>query len=204
MGAGGGVRESSARDEASASLRVGSLGARSESNYAENRRERILPVGIRTDRSLPAFTNCSLDNDIGTAIRKPSEQLEKERKGIQDYNRTRRRKKTLDPYDGDPPGQINLYLYWETGDILDTESRWEMTVGLIGTAPENLCTVDITPRRCQRFKPEPGEKLLWSNLSLKTGKELQKGEVVGDKWGLVTLRALGIPKAKHRIKLRRR
>jgi hypothetical protein len=44
--------------------------------------ERIMPIDVRMDQSLPAFTNCSLDQDPGNG----------------------------DPSDGDPEGQINAYL----------------------------------------------------------------------------------------------
>ncbi len=76
--------------------------------------ENVMPIEIRTDLSLPAFTACSLDNIPGNG----------------------------DPTNGDLKGQINAYLYWETEDIVDTGEKWEMTMALMERAPENSCTVD--------------------------------------------------------------
>ena len=86
--------------------------------------DRQMPMDLRTDQSQPAFTRCSLDDDPGDG----------------------------EPQEGAPQGQSNQYLFWETADVVDTPDRWEMTVGLIDRAPQDSCTVDITPRRVQRFK----------------------------------------------------
>ena len=137
--------------------------------------ERVLEIDVRTDLSLPAFTNCSLDDDPGSG----------------------------DPAVGDPKGQVNLYLYWKSDDIVDRPRRWEMTVGLIAKAPEDACTVDITPRRCQAFRPEPGTRLDWTNKNLKTGEIVQRGTATADKFGLVTLRGVRLTKAPHRIAIAR-
>jgi len=132
--------------------------------------ERVLPIDIRVDQTLPAFTRCSLDDDPGNGEQK----------------------------DGDPKGQANAYLYWETKDIIDEAGKWEMTVGLIAKAPEGQCTVDITPRRCQAFKPKPGEKVKWTNTAA-GDPAAQAGEATADQWGLVTLEKVKVTKAKHRI-----
>ena len=133
--------------------------------------ERVMPIDIRTDQSLPAFTRCSLDANPGNG----------------------------DQGNGDAAGQANLYLYWDTGNIVDQVDRWEMTVGLIEQAPRDLATVDITPRRRQRFSTKPGESLNWSNTTLGTNKVTQSGQVIVDKWGLVTLPAIVVSKTKNRI-----
>ena len=86
--------------------------------------ERVMPIDIRTNQSLPAFTNCSLDGNPGNG----------------------------DPGNGDATGQINAYLYWETENIVDTTDRWEMTAGILEQAPRDSATVDITPRRRQHSK----------------------------------------------------
>lgn len=69
--------------------------------------EQTMPIDIRVNQSLPAFTRCSLDDDPGNGV----------------------------PTSGAPAGQINGYLYWETGDIVDLPDRWEMTLGLTPQAP---------------------------------------------------------------------
>jgi hypothetical protein len=137
--------------------------------------QRVLPIDIRLDQSLPAFGRCSLDDDPGAG----------------------------DPKDGDPKGQINLYLDWETEDVVDEPGRWEMTVGLIDKAPAAECTVDLTPRRCQRFKPGPGRALRWTNVSRADGREVQSGEVKPDALGLVTLERVVVSKGRNRIRIGR-
>ncbi len=136
--------------------------------------ERILEIDIRTDQTLPAFSNCSLDDNPG--------------KG--------------DPKDGDPKGQSNLYLYWETATIVDEPGRWEMTVSLIDKAPKDECTVDITPRRCQKLKVKPGEKVKWVCKPSKGGKQ-QTGQATADKHGLVTLEKVRIRKGGVRVRITR-
>lgn len=133
--------------------------------------ERIMPIDIRTDQSLPAFTFCSLDDMPGNG----------------------------DPNDGDAIGQINAYLYWETNDIIDTAQSWEMTVGLIDKAPEASCTVDITPRRLQNLIVTPNEQYHWQNKDLITGEMISSGVVVADQNGLITLENVTVSKNKNRL-----
>lgn len=137
-------------------------------------------LDVRSNHSAPAFTQCSLDDDIGDG----------------------------DPADGDPEGQINLYLRWETDSLVDEEGRYEITAYLIESAPQSKCTVNITPRRCQRFKPAPGAKLAWTNSPRRlaasgTGPQdnVQTGNATADKWGLVTLERVKVSKAGNRIRI---
>ncbi|MFQ6131760.1 MAG: alpha/beta hydrolase family protein [Armatimonadota bacterium] len=135
--------------------------------------QRELGVDVRLDRTLPAFTRCSLDDDPG--------------KG--------------DPEDGDPEGQSNLYLYWDSADqaIVDEANRWALTLRLGDKAPQAQCTVDVTPRRCQRFRPEPGAKLVWTNTALADDTEVQSGETTPDEWGLVTVPQVTVTTAGNRL-----
>jgi hypothetical protein len=134
--------------------------------------ERTMPLDLRTNQSIPAFTNGTLDNDPGNG----------------------------DPADGASSGTINGHLYWETETIQDTPEAWQMTVGLTRTAPQDDCTVDLTPRRVQRFKTLPGERVRWTNVGV--GQELlQSGEVTADKWGLVTLPRVIVTKRKSTIRI---
>ena len=80
--------------------------------------------------------------------------------------------------DGAPSGGINLGFAWS--QVVDEPDRWSVKLS------NELCqdgpmTVDVTPRRCRKFKPNAGEKLKWTN-----GVSGQ-GEVVADEWGLVTV-----------------
>jgi hypothetical protein len=133
--------------------------------------ERVLPIDVRIDQSLPAFSRCSLDDRPG--------------KG--------------DANDGDAQGQVNLYLTWETKDLVDRADRWEITMGLIAKAPQDEAAVDITPRRCQQFKPKPGTRVKWTNRV--AGKAVQSGETQADRLGLVTLEKVRVGKQGSRIEI---
>jgi len=130
---------------------------------------------IRWDASIPAFSNCSLDNNPGNG----------------------------DPADGDSCGQINGYLIWHSRDAADEKNAWEMTIWLVASCPEDSCTVDVTPRHCKKFKPRKGEKFEWTNTSAPDKKIVASGTVAADKWGLVTVRGVKVSKAKHRIRIQR-
>lgn len=148
--------------------------------------ERVMPLDIRLTQSLPAFTSCSLDDDPGTArkLQTPID-VPHEQETVKDH------------YDGDPAGQINRYLVWRTDDIIDTPSRWEITVSLIPSAPAGDCTVDITPRRLQQLKPKPDESFRWQN---KAGENVvQSGTTTVDQWGLITIKKVIVTKHGNRI-----
>jgi hypothetical protein len=148
--------------------------------------QRVMPLNIRLDQSLPAFTNCSLDGNPGTASKLDTP------KQVTAEGRNK-----MDHYDGDTAGQINLYLYWNTENIVDTPDRWEITVALISTAPKEKCTADITPRRLQRLRPRLSQTFRWTNIS--EGNEIQTGQVTADSWGLITLPKVVVSKASNRI-----
>jgi len=136
--------------------------------------DRHMPMDLRTDQSLPAFTDCSLDGNPGNG----------------------------DPKDGDAEGQVNLYLYWLTDDVTDEKDEWSMTLGLVDKAPKDQCTVNVTPRRLQQFKLRPGEQLQWTNTSAADdGKEVQTGRCTADKLGLITLEKVIVTKGKNRVRV---
>ena len=58
----------------------------------------------------------------------------------------RRKRNDFFNTDGEPAGGYNLYLRWQTDDVVDTEKAWEMTVVLLDAAPRPECKVDLTPR----------------------------------------------------------
>jgi len=98
---------------------------------------------------------------------------------------------------------VNAHLFWLTDDIVDEDNRWEMTVGVGPKAPQEEGVVDVTPRRCQRFRPQPGEKLLWTNTRISDGEIIELGKVVADQWGLVTLEGVVITKGMNRFTIRK-
>lgn len=129
-------------------------------------------LDIRRDRSLPAFTRGSLDDDPGNG----------------------------DPADGAPQGHINVYLRWEPDTIVDRADRWEMSLYLVSGAPQESCTAHITPRRVQAFRPAPGTQIAWRNLT-RGGELLQAGTVAVDRWGLITVPTVRILKRGSRLQL---
>jgi pimeloyl-ACP methyl ester carboxylesterase len=153
--------------------------------------ERVLPIDLRTDQTLPAFTHCSLDGDPGTGTKLDVP------KEVPDGNRMRK-----DVFDGAPRGQANLHLYWQTTNIVDTATAWEMTLLLVDNAPQEGCTVHVTPRRCQQFKTKAGEKVRWANRAA-DGSVLGEGAVVADPHGLVTIPDVVVTKAGNRLVLAR-
>ncbi|HXX95402.1 MAG TPA: hypothetical protein VEN81_17400, partial [Planctomycetota bacterium] len=134
--------------------------------------ERELGVDVRLDRSLPAFTRCSIDGNPGSG----------------------------DPRDGDAEGQSNLYLLWDEASV-DQAGRWEMVVRLGSRSPKPECTADVTPRRCQKFHPAPGSRVSWKNLSVADGGVVQSGEVIADPEGHVTVPAAVVTRGGNRITL---
>ncbi len=142
-------------------------------NMPLNGSEKTMPIDIRVNQSLPAFTRCSLDDAPGNG----------------------------NPLDGAPMGQINGYLYWETADLIDTPQQWELTVGLTPGAPKEDCTVDITPRRLQQFKVSPGTLVKWESRDIPSGTVLASGSAFADKSGIVTLPQMTVTKSKIRVSL---
>lgn len=138
-----------------------------------NGSEKTMPIDIRVNQSLPAFTRCSLDDNPGNG----------------------------NPADGAPKGQINGYLYWETADIVDTPQQWALTAGLTDGAPKDDCTVDITPRRLQQFKVSPGSQVKWEERDFLSGSIMASGSVTSDKNGIITLPQITVTKGKNRILL---
>ncbi len=82
-----------------------------------------------------------------------------------------------DPANGDLEGGINLGFDWE--QLIDEPNRWSVT--LSNELAEAEMTVDVTPRRSQRFRPRPGERFSWTNTA---GGE---GVAIADAHRLVTI-----------------
>jgi hypothetical protein len=134
--------------------------------------ERELGIDVRVDRTLPAFSRCSLDDDAGDG----------------------------DPEKGARVGQSNLHLTWETAPdkVVDEVGRWSMLLKLNAKAPRESCEVDVTPRRCLQFRAPAGSKAKWRTFT-PDGAELQAGEVASDAWGLVTVPGATVTKSGNRL-----
>ena len=81
---------------------------------------------LALDHSFPAFTHCSLDQNPGNG----------------------------DPTDGDIIGFINRGLDWDA--IVDEPTRYRVRILCRHPGAKWPVTVDVTPRRRQRFRPAPG------------------------------------------------
>jgi hypothetical protein len=134
------------------------------------RNERMGAFRLPLDESLPAFGNASNNGDP--------------------------RK--------DKSGTINGNLEWsasgndfdkggDADDIVDTAKQYGVNLrSLTGPA-----TVDVTPRRLQHFKPQPGKTYAWENLDFsdpKNPKVIDRGVVQADKYGLVTVERFKVSK----------
>ena len=154
----------------------------------------VLPR-IRLHQSLPAFTNCSLDARIYCD----------DPKGTYPYARM---DKDFEAHT-DKFGGINLHQRWEPEGIVDEGGKWSITLWLSGgdskgryACPADECTTDLTPRRCQNFKPKPNEKFTWT-VNSADGKGLQNGTLEPDKNGLVTVPGIKLTKNKARVEIRK-
>jgi len=140
---------------------------------------------IRTGQALPAFSNCSLDDMIGEG-----DQWGGAAGG------------TIGS--GDPWGRFNADLRWGFDDIVDEPRRFAVTVWLAGSARKDECTVDLTPRRCRKFRLEPGQRFRWAVAAPEAGGVLQSGAGKADKWGLATVEKLIVAKQKRRVTIEAR
>jgi len=64
--------------------------------------------------------------------------------------------------------------------------------------------MDVTPRRCRKFKVGPGEQFFWINTSAGDGRTIASGEVTADRWSLVTIKNIAVSKAGNRIVIKRK
>ena len=161
-------------------------------------------LDVRTDQSLPAFTNGTLDGNLGTGILKTKEEMEAERNRLaEEATKAGRDPKQVRvcPTDGDPEGAFNAHLGWGTDDVVDTPGAWEMTVILKGSAPKDSCRVDLTPRRLQRFRTPAGAKFRYTVTDVAAGKVLAEGSAVADPYALVTLKQIPLVKGKNRVRI---
>ena len=161
-------------------------------------------IDARTDQSLPAFTNGTLDGNIGTGKLKTKEEMEAEKTRLEDEARKAGKdpkQVRACPTDGDPEGAYNAHLAWETGDVTDTAEAWEMTVVLKASAPKDSCNVDLTPRRCQKFRMPQGAKFAWLVIDAQSAKIVAEGTAVADECDLVTLKQIPLVKGKNRVRI---
>ena len=112
---------------------------------------------LRRDLAFPAFSRCSWDGHPGTGGN-----------GLQPWRSDSGF--AGDPqvagdtgWNGDIAGMINRALRWDASRLVDTHGRFVLPLRAepapgVTTWP----TVDVTPRRVQRFQCLPGERIHWS------------------------------------------
>ena len=132
-------------------------------------------LDIRLNQSLPAFSKCSLDDNMGNG----------------------------DPNDGDPSGQINGYLRWDSNHIKDTKDVYAINLYLTKKSPEDKCTVDVTPRRLQHFKVLSGEIIDWKNINSKR-RTIQSGTITADEHRFLNLSQIIVDKTGNQLILKKR
>lgn len=94
-----------------------------------------------------------------------------------------------DPNEGDAVGGINLGFLWNA--VRDEANHW--SVKLANDLAKDEMTVDVTPRRCQKFKPQPGDVFQWTSNAGDSGK------VTADEWGLVTVVSVKIQPGRETV-----
>lgn len=87
-----------------------------------------------------------------------------------------------DPKEGDLTGGINLGFHWS--DVADEDGKWSAKIS--NELAKEALTVDVTPRRCQKFKAKNGETLKWASSGGGSGS------AAADEHGLVTIEKLAI------------
>jgi hypothetical protein len=66
-------------------------------------------------------------------------------------------------WDGDVAGILNRSLRWDTRQLVDTHGRFVLPLrAVIGPGVTEAPMVDVTPRRVQRFRCLPGERIRWT------------------------------------------
>jgi len=112
----------------------------------------------RRDKSWPALSNASCNDDPGTG----------------------------DPASGDSIGALNACVDWDD-EIVDLADRWEVLLKpraiqtMSGTVPApSFLTVDVTPKRLQKFVVHPGMLLQWEAKRMSDAEEVMGGEVMVD------------------------
>jgi pimeloyl-ACP methyl ester carboxylesterase len=120
---------------------------------------------FRSDLSWPAFSHCSANGDPGNGWSSS----------------------------GDTLGTINGSMEWDPA-LTDSATVWRVTLSTralttrwgVRAAPESL-TVDVTPRRLQRFRPAPGVQVSWKAIRVSDGAQVQSGSVGVDGMGRITI-----------------
>ena len=159
---------------------------------------------------LPPLTGWDLHvmkQNIRKAEDKPREPNDREKRA-----KAEEKKKTFLISDGRPRGCWNGHFAWSTkrqnfdpsskgDDIVDEDKKLAICIRLqknkFAAYEPDTATADVTPRRCRRFRPRPGEKVRWQNWDCSDParpKRIAEGDVAADAHGLVTVKGFVIGK----------
>lgn len=112
--------------------------------------------------------------------------------------------------DGTPRGTRNGHFAWSStnqnfdtaragDDIVDDADHWAICLRLhdnrFSDFTDDKATVDVTPRRCRHFRPNPGETIRWVNLDFAdpdAPRRVAEGHVEAHEHGLVTVRGFAV------------
>ena len=140
---------------------------------------------LRLDLSFPAFSNFSANDNPGTG------------KGDAVGGDRQLGDNT---YDGDPDGGFNRFLRWNSTTIVDKPDEYaidlKMSARANGYKGKGVETVDVTPRRLQKFVVKPGMKFAWSTA---TG---QAGKTTADAEGILTVPGVKVTTAWTTLTIR--
>jgi hypothetical protein len=99
------------------------------------------------------------------------------------------------------------WMPWDDPPV-DQPQVWRMSLCAVAATTEApgwtegvTQTVDLTPRRVQRFVIIPGTRYHWSNYRIADGTLVASGQVQADERGLITLRDQEVTPTGNRIML---
>jgi hypothetical protein len=129
------------------------------------------------DETVPGFSHLS-GNETGLPT------------AVTTYNRTLLWSASWNPWDGAP---------------LDSPDTWQMSFcavdpGMTECSRQSL-TVDITPRRLQRFLVVPGKTYTWQVTAISNGSLVAQGKFTPDENGLLTVPQVQIVPGGSRLKI---
>ncbi len=100
-------------------------------------------------------------------------------------------------------GGYHLGLDWSAswnawdGPPVDSATAWQMSLRAVDGQSH---TVDLTPRRTQSFRPEPGAVATWRNRRVADGVQIQTGTATVDAFGLVTASNVAVGPGGNRVR----
>jgi hypothetical protein len=139
---------------------------------------------LRLDLSFPAFSNFTADNDPGTG----------NGDGVGTDNDLGN-----NTYDGDNEGGLNRFLRWNSTTIVDQPAEYALEIKLSSGAQGYKGkgeSVDVTPRRLQKFVVKPNAAFTWSTSAP------QSGTAKADAEGILTIPGVKVGTAWTNLRIK--